>query len=260
MTAPQMPIGEDDLTALADDRLPAERRPVVAAYLAAHPDVALRVEADMAQRDALRASLAAKFNEPVPSRLRIANIAASRRARLTTRLRLVAASLLLLAIGAAGGWGLRALSLPGAPEPPAAISLAGAAFDAYRTFVVEVAHPVEVRAENEAHLIGWLSKRIGKPLKAPDLGRFGFRLMGGRVLPASSGAAAMLMYDNDLGARLTVYIRADKGAETAFQFRREGDVSTFMWLDRGFGFAISAPLDRTRLLPIAEAVYKETAA
>jgi anti-sigma factor RsiW len=80
--------------------------------------------------------------------------------------------------------------------------------------------------------------------------------MGGRVLPAGSHAAAMLMYDDGNGTRLTVYVRAGSTGETAFRFWRDGDVSTFAWLDRGYGFAVSAASDRDRLLPIAEAVYE----
>jgi hypothetical protein len=36
----------------------------------------------------------------------------------------------------------------------------------------------------EAHLIQWLSKRLGRQLIAPDLTAGGFQLMGGRLLPA----------------------------------------------------------------------------
>ena len=35
--------------------------------------------------------------------------------------------------------------------------------------MVEVAHPVEVGAAQEAHLLQWLSKRLGRKLAAPDL-------------------------------------------------------------------------------------------
>ena len=48
------------------------------------------------------------------------------------------------------------------------------------------------------------------------------------------------MYDDAAGKRLTVYVRAAEGAETAFRFQREGDASTFAWIDRGFGFAVTA--------------------
>ena len=257
-----LPIGDDDLSAYVDARLAPRRRAEVEAYLANHPEIAASVAVDVAQRDALRDRLAPKAAEPIPARLRVANVAAARRARQGVRLHAMAASVALLAAGGGGGWIANDLATASrtADEPETATaskaSFVDDAVGAYRTFVVEVAHPVEVRAGDEAHLAQWLSKRVGKPLKSPDLSAFGFRLMGGRVLPAGSAAAAMLMYDDDAGTRLTLYIRADQGAETAFQFLREGEVSTFTWLDRGFGFAVSAATDRNRLLPIAEAVHK----
>ena len=63
------------------------------------------------------------------------------------------------------------------------------------------------------------------------------------------------MYEDAGGRRLTVYVQASRGEETAFRFRRDADTSTFAWIDRGFGFAVTAGLDRESLLPIAEAVY-----
>jgi anti-sigma factor RsiW len=91
---------------------------------------------------------------------------------------------------------------------------------------------------------------------APDLTPFGYRLMGGRLLPGNGSAAAQLMYDDASSRRLTLYVRAAAGGETAFRFQREGDVATFAWIDQGFGFAVTAPVTREELMPIAEAVYR----
>jgi anti-sigma factor RsiW len=136
------------------------------------------------------------------------------------------------------------------------LSVASEAVSAYRTFVVEVAHPVEVGANNEQHLVRWLSKRLGRPLAMPNLSSFGYHLMGGRLLPATDGVAAQLMYEDEGGKRLTVYICSGDDGQTAFRFAKQGDVATFSWLDQGFGFAVSASLDRDRLLQVAQAVYQ----
>ena len=66
------------------------------AYLADHPALAEQVEREIEQREALRARLAFKAQEPVPSRLRIANLIASRR---RTPCAAVAAAIAWLAIG-----------------------------------------------------------------------------------------------------------------------------------------------------------------
>ena len=171
---------------------------------------------------------------------------------------LAAAAVAIFAIGASAGWFANGLQ----PATPASVSLAPTtsvaqgATAAYRTLVVEVAHPVEVGAEQETHLLQWLSKRLGRRLAAPDLAPFGYRLIGGRLLPGGSGAAAQLMYEDASGKRLTLYVRATDGTETAFRFQRDGDAATFAWIDQGFGFAVTAMASRDELLPIAEAVYR----
>ncbi len=253
MTNTPLPIGEDDLQAYVDDRLSEVRRSEVDAYLADHPELAARLAEDRDQRETLRRQLAGKFAEPIASRLRVANVRLSRRHKRGVWLRNGIAAAFLLTLGGGVGWIARG-TVPF--EMPLTVAVTRDAVAAYRTFVVEVNHPVEVRASDEAHLVQWLSKRLGRPLPVPDLSRFGFRLMGGRVLPAASEAAAMLMYDDDNGTRLTVYVRAGATGQTAFRFWKDGDVSTFAWLDQGYGFAVSAASDRNRLFQIAEAVYK----
>ena len=54
---------------------------------------------------------------------------------------------------------------------------------AHVVYSPEVRHPVEVAANEEAHLVRWLSKRLGIQLKVPHLGALGYSLVGGRLLP-----------------------------------------------------------------------------
>lgn len=247
------PIGQDDLQAFIDGRLPATRHAGVDAYLAENPEIRESVALDRAYRDSLRGKLASKFVEPIPPRLRIANIRSARRDAAWRRARMLAASLALFIAGVVGGW----LSAPLLPEAMTSNTAAieDNATTAYRTFVVEVAHPVEVAAAQEEHLLRWLSKRLGRRLVAPDLSKFGYQLIGGRLLSANEGAAAQLMYENSTHQRLTIYVQAESGSETAFRFRQTGDAATFAWIDQGFGFAVTARAGREQLLPIAEAVY-----
>jgi len=255
MTGNEAPIGEDDLQGFIDERLAEPRRAMVEAHLARHPEIRERVAAERRQRAMLRGRLQGKFDEPIPARLRIASIQAAQRSRRLATARATAAALAIFVVGAAGGWYTGRLA-PASMPVPATTAVAQGATAAYRTFVVEVAHPVEVGAAQETHLLQWLSKRLGRTLAAPDLSRFGYRLMGGRLLPAGSGAAAQLMYDDASGRRLTIYVRAADGTETAFRFQQEGEASTFAWIDQGFGFAVTATASRDELLPIAEAVYR----
>lgn len=255
-----MPIGEDDIQAWVDGRLGAERARLVADYLAAHPAEGERAEAMRADRAALRRRLAEKANEPVPAHLRIAAIRQRRWRRRGEGLRRAAAALLLLGLGAAGGW----LARPGAPAD-APRQFAAIASDAYRTFAVDAVRPVEVAASEETQLVRWLSKRTGVALVPPDLGGFGYVLLGGRVLPGGGAAAAQLMYEGPGGDRLTVYLRPGggdgrgDGGEAGFTFAEEGGAATFVWVDGGFDFAVTAGLDRAQLFPIAAAVFRDLA-
>jgi len=93
------------------------------------------------------------------------------------------------------------------------------ALEAYKLYVVEIRHPVEVPGSEEAHLVQWLSKRLGYEVRAPDLGRIGLKLIGGRLLPGGSGAgAALLMYEGPSGERFTIYCSRAGTPETALNF------------------------------------------
>ena len=252
MTASDLrPVGEDDLHAFVDKRLDPGRRTAVEAWLAAHPEAAARVAADREVRDRLRVRLAPVAEEPIPARLRIANLAAPRRMGIphwSTN----AAAALLLALGGAAGWaGRGAVPGPGAPAEP----MTQAAVSAFRTYVVEAAHPVEVRADGSSDLVQWLTARLGRPVTVPDLQAQGFRLMGGRLLPAGDGLAAMLMYDDDRGTRLTLYSRAGpSGGRGVFRYARADDVAAFSWIDAGMSYVVTARTDEARLLRVAQAV------
>lgn len=262
------PIGEDDLQAYIDGRLADDRRTAIEVYLAENPELAASAARDRQQRASLRAALQAKASEPLPPRLRIKAIHASLRQRRLQQVRLAAAFAGVLLAGAISGWYLRdswngvSITAPAGNQLVADTSLSQDALVAYRTFAVEKRHPVEVDASQETHLVAWLSKRLGRRLLAPTLDGYGFHLMGGRLLPAGMAAgdgnvaAAQFMYESDDGRRMTLYVRAGSGAETAFRFQQTGDIGTFAWIDQGFGYAVTAQSQRAELLPIAEAIYQ----
>ncbi|MBD2746990.1 anti-sigma factor [Microvirga sp. BT688] len=252
----ERPIGEDDLQAFVDGRLASSRHEAVRAYLDNHPALADQVKQEIELREALRARLTFKAAEPVPSRLRVANLMAAQRRPARRRGTAVAAAVVGLligsALGAAGG-----IWWSGSGRVTAA-SVAGNAIAAHRIYVGERLHPVEVPAEQEAHLVQWLSRRVGKPLTAPNLTAQGYRLIGGRLLPDSGEAAALFMYENPGGNRLTLYARSGGSeAQTSFRFESRDDVSAFSWIDNGLSYVVTAKAERAQLLPIAETIYRQ---
>lgn len=250
-----LPVGEDDLQSYVDGSLSAGRAEVVAAYLADHPEVAARVARYTEHRDALRAHLATKHREPVPPRLRVANVIAGRKRRRAAVLRRVAASLLLLAIGGAAGWEMHGLSESRGRAPMS--NLTAYAISAYRTFIVETRHPVEVRADQQAHLRQWLSNRVKHPIIIPDLTAEGFHLLGGRVLPAGDRVAAQIMYQDGRGVRLTIYLQPMRVDVTDLRYTENDGVSMFYRVEDGLGCAITARTGREQLWRVAQAVYSQ---
>jgi anti-sigma factor RsiW len=243
------PITEDELHAYADGFLPADRVAAVEAHLAAHPAEAARVADWRGQASAIRARWGGVGDEPVPERLRLENILL--RASGSRRKIAIAASIALI-VGALLGWFARDYLGSNGNNREIARVLADAAIEAHRLYINEVRHPIEVRA-NEAHLLPWLSRRVGQPVRAPDLTAEGLTLLGGRLLP---GPTALIMYEGSGGDRITVTCaRTEKPRETAFKWRHVGDIGALAWMESGLAFVVAGPADRERLDRIARRVH-----
>ncbi len=252
MNEPTRPITEEELQAFVDGGLDPERRAEVAAQLDADPRTAARVAAYQAQNAALHGAFDSVLDEPLPAALE----RAARRSLRLHWLPAAAAALVALAVGGVGGWLLHGATDGG---PGSAPRLAREAAVAYAVYAPEVRHPVEVGADEEQHLVAWLSKRLGAPVRAPRLDELGFELIGGRLLTAGEGPAALLMYQDGRGRRLALYVRSDLDGkqETAFRFIRGDGVGVFYWIEGPQGFAISGELDRAELMAAARIVYAE---
>lgn len=129
---------------------------------------------------------------------------------------------------------------------------------AHAVYVPEVRHPVEVEAAEQEHLNAWLSKRLNRPIAAPDLRKAGFALIGGRLLPDAHRPAAQFMYEDDSGDRITLYIRhAGEAGETAFSHAENDGLGVLYWVDSGLAYALTAAADKAALTAAAELVYRE---
>jgi anti-sigma factor RsiW len=245
-----MPVTEAELHAYVDGVLPDTRRAEVEAYLASHPEDAERIAAYRRQNEMLRVQFGPVADEPPPERLRRPP---QRRAKPWLR---VAAAVAWITFGGLIGWQLKGYYSEQRLESTAWARRAAVAHVVYSP---EVRHPVEVGADQEAHLVNWLSKRLGAPLKVPHLGSIGYSLVGGRLLPGDRGPVAQFMYQDAKGQRLTLYVRTnpDDSRETAFRFAQENNVGVFYWLDRKLGYALSGEVEKTELLRVATTVYRQ---
>lgn len=249
------PVTDAELHAWVDGQLPAERADAVSAWLQNHPEDARRVQDWQAQRTALQGLQRSVLDEPVP----LALARATRSARRAVWPQALAASV-LLAFGFAGGWWGRTTKEVAHPVT-ATPGFVQEARVAHVVYLPEKRHPVEVGVAEQAHLIQWLSRRLGQPLTAPVLQDQGYTLIGGRLLPGQGGEArALFMYESAAGERVTLHVSAlgdGAGQDTAFRFTRSGDTETFYWVDQRMGYALSGNLPRERLAVLADATYRQ---
>jgi anti-sigma factor RsiW len=238
------------LHAYADGELGAHERREIEERLASDPAAKAEVEAWLTQKSALKDAFDPVLNEPVP-----AAVKAVFRPRVRAWLRpaLMAAGLALLMIGAAAGW-----FAAHEWSPMRTASFVDRAIVAYEVYAPEVRHPVEVTANEHDHLARWLSKRIGQPLKIPDLTSEGLTLLGGRLLAAEDRPAAQLMYEDAEKRRITIFLASNTGGgDTAFLITEKGPVTACYWLDERLGFVVTGETGRDKVMAVANAVYRQ---
>jgi anti-sigma factor RsiW len=252
-------FSDADLHAYLDGELSAEDRRELDAWLTDSPEARERLQRFAADRALLRDALEPVLREPVPAAMTAAvNDALPRRG--TRNWRRAAAALAIFALGALAGWSASQQLQPRLAGAPAVAeqAIAEQAIDAHLVYLPEVRHPVEVGADERDHLVTWLSRRLGHPLTAPDLSEAGFRLMGGRLLPAGGGAGAQFMYEDGEGERLTLLIAVNpEGRQTAFRLMARDGTRTFYWFDGPFGYALTGAIAEETLLRLARSIYAQ---
>ncbi|MGW8390260.1 anti-sigma factor family protein [Pseudoduganella sp. HUAS MS19] len=281
-------MNEAELQAWVDGRLPPDRQAAVDRYLAGHRAEAARLLAYREQNAALHALFDPVLDAGVPELMQTPRTGArpgdaprpapgagnagahSAGPAWTIPAWRRMAAMLAVAVGAgvlggAAGWTLRGAGIGGGAGRAASgagqslAALPRQAALAHAVYTPEVRHPVEVGADQQQHLVAWLSKRLGKPLRPPQLAKQGYELVGGRLLPGDNGPVAQFMYGDASGQRLTLYVSSGQkqNRDTGFRFAQEGNVGVFYWIDGSFGYALSAAVGKKELSQLANAVYEQ---
>jgi anti-sigma factor RsiW len=257
------PITEDDLHAHVDGALDAGRRYEVEIYLAGHPEVAARIADYARHREDLRAALAPIAEEPVPPELGLNHLIEARRARFRfgsssfSSWRGAAAAMIMLGVGGVGGWGMHG-TMTAEPAQGGILSLASEAMDSYKVFGQDKLHPVEIKASDSDQLLGWISARLQRPVKLPDLSAAGYRFMGGRLVATPHGPAGMFLYDDDQGTRLAVVMRPmEIDQNTGMSEHSTGAIGGVTWADKGIGYSLVGTSQPKTLHPLADEVRRQ---
>ena len=271
------PFSDIDLHAFVDNQISADRRESITAYLKTAPADAARVESWRRQNDAIRAVFSGASMEPVPLWLTVGQIASSgrdkpvalekrwsgkgpaqsairplnpHRKRARSGSRFVLAAVLGFVAGLSLPYSLPRLHGLADWRPPAFAGLelrrdfVRRTLDAHATFGLDRDRPVEVIDNPEGILARWLTHHVPFPVRIPVLTETGWTLRGGRVAPGDLGPGALLVYENDSGDRLSLYIgrTASPTGDTAYDLTPDG---VLMWTDgaMGYGVATSKPAD-----------------
>ncbi|PZM13582.1 anti-sigma factor family protein [Rhizobium tubonense] len=252
-------VTEAELHAFADGQLPLTEHARVEAWLRENPEDASTVAAWKAQNAGIKALFAPYEISKETDRALVVSSTSRGNQIAMRRWALAAAAAAIFVVGVAAGHFLP----PFAARPE--LQLAGIetlprqAQSAFLVYASEVRHPVEVGADQEAHLATWLGKRLNIPdLKVPNLQTLGFQLVGGRLLPVNETPGALFMYEDATGRRITVLIGHNGENETtSFRFANSGPVDTFYWIDGALGYAVTGEISRDMLRQVAELCYKQ---
>lgn len=251
----ERPFSDRDIHLALDGELPAEERADFEAWLEADPDIKARYTRFADDADRLRDALAGVVDEAVPERLSGLVMAGAtvgdRRAAWWGHWRAAAAAVLMFLVGGAGGYFI------GAGQDQAEDRLAEQAVGAYLTYAVDQPRAVEVDAGDKLLLDGWLSKRVGLKLVAPDLSGQGFELLGGRILPYDDKVAALLVYKDAAGKQISLYVTATTEDGIKGTYAEAGGLSAVYWLDKGFGCAVVGALPSDQLTDVARSAWRQ---
>ncbi|WP_434519209.1 anti-sigma factor family protein [Pseudomonas sp. NFX1] len=231
---------EDELHAYVDERLAPGRRAEVQAWLTANPQQAARVEAWRSDARRLRAALAGLGEQPGAAQLDLGQLRLRLRQRRQRRWASAAVLLLALGVGGMGGWQVRDATLARVDLPMAD------AVQAHRLFAGSEA--LDIQASDPTQLREWLGRHFNRVGQLPDLAGYGFRPVGARLLSNEQGPAALLVFQDGRGERISLFMRSPSEHYQRMPDgqRVDGQLEARYWSHGAYNFALVSAADDTR--------------
>lgn len=185
----------------------------------------------------MRAALGGALQQPANPDLDPALI--RQRLKRQSRRHLASAALLLIALGIGGlsGWQAREMTLASAPLPMTD------ALQAYRLFAQQGVLPADLKVQGNGAMQAWLDRYFTQAERLPDLRESGFQAVSGRLLSTDQGPAAMVLYEDQGGHRISFYIRppGPKNYLLPRGSRSDGELQADYWSDSGYNYAMVSP-------------------
>ncbi|WP_339524418.1 anti-sigma factor family protein [Pseudomonas sp. EL_65y_Pfl2_R96] len=234
-----MPPSERDLHAYVDHQLSDADRHQVDTYLASHAEVAAQVRAWQHDAQQLRAALSGALQQPTNPELDPALI--RQRLKRQSRRYLASAAILLMAVsvGGLGGWQAREMTLASAPLPMTD------AMQAYRLIAQQGILPADYQVSDDGDMQGWLDRYFSQAQRLPNLATAGYKPVSGRLLSTEQGPAAMVVYEDRSGHKISFYVRPPGPKNTLLPrgSRSDGELQAEYWSGGGYNYAMVSPSD-----------------
>jgi anti-sigma factor RsiW len=234
-----MPPSERDLHAYVDHQLSDADRRLVETFLASNPEISAQVRAWQLDARQLRAALGGALQQPANPDLDPAVI--RQRLQRQSRRHLASAAVLLIAVSVGGfsGWQAREMTLVSAQAPMAD------AMQAYRLIAQQGILPADYKVGEDGDMQGWLDRYFTQANRLPDLSDAGFNPVSGRLLSTEQGPAAMVVYENQSGQKISFYVRppGPKNFLLPRGSRSDGELQAEYWSGSGYNYAMVSPAD-----------------
>ena len=234
-----MPPSERDLHAYVDHQLSDADRRQVETFLAGNPQMAAQVRAWQQDAQALRAALSGALQQPANPDLDPAVI--RQRLKRQSRRHLASAAMLFIAVSVGGvsGWQAREMTLA-SPQLPMTDAL-----QAYRLIAQQGLLPADFKVGDDGDMQGWLDRYFTQANRLPDLSDAGFKPVSGRLLSTEQGPAAMVVYENQSGQKISFYVRppGPKNFLLPRGSRSDGELQAEYWSGSGYNYAMVSPAD-----------------
>lgn len=240
------PIIEEELHAYLDGELPAARRAAVEAYLREHPDDARRLEAYRADGEAIDRIFS---HAGAAIAVRHSSSASSWRSVSAIPWRQAAAAVLILAVGAVGGWFGRERVIDTGME-----RLAHQAAAAHLILNGPGVEPLATSSLDELSRV--MSSTLGIRMELRDPSSTGYKIVGARIVPEAKGRAVQLVVRGPADETITFYFEGRPGAkETPFRRIAGEGLTTLVWEDDDLACAITSTLGPKKLEEVGRRIY-----
>jgi anti-sigma factor RsiW len=236
-------FSDEELGAYLDGELSDDRRAAVAAFLAAHPEQARRLEAYRADGQAIARLFASAGQSSEPPQI---PLPVSTRARLGGWHRAAAIGLFLAGALATFIWSVVPSGKPGDLQRFGEFAAA--------------AYPTRPASLNVS--LTEVSQLISKPLPSPVTFRAptgsGYELVASRAIEAGGAVQMQLVFSDANGTLVTMFLSPRPGAaDTPFMAVPNGTAHpTLVWIDDQIACAVSGALPPDQLEAAARLIYR----